>query len=165
MAAESYLESEDSAAARQLVLAHHPGEARILGARQDFDPGHGSFGQFNRWEDRLREIVRAKGGPDEVLALLSTGNWGDVGQTVIYLRGEDADLRFHIDETKHASRVLTHEELQDLRGFLSVNSVEDLAPLNVSVADCTQYEYVHVTTHGGRRVFIHPAAPLCAVAR
>lgn len=155
MAAESYLESEDSAPARQLVLAHHPGEARILGARHNFDPGHCSFGQFNRWEDRLRKAVRADGGPDEVLALLSTGNWGDVGQVVIYIRGEDAELRFYVDESKYESSGLTGEELQELRGFLSDNSVEDLAPLNVSVIDCTLYEYVHVTTHGGRRVFMN----------
>ncbi len=155
IAAESYLESEDSAGARQLVLARHPRETRILGARQEFDPGHFSFEQFERWEERLQEAVRADGGPDELLALLSAGYWGDEGQSVIYIRGKKAELRFYRDETKFESRKLSDGEWRDLRGFLCDNSVEDLAPLNVLVHDGMQYEYVHLTRHGGRRVFMN----------
>ncbi|MCP4590544.1 MAG: hypothetical protein GY842_07360 [bacterium] len=154
-AAESYLESEDSTAARQLVLACHPGDARILGARQQFDPGHHSYARFERWEDRLREAVKADGGPDEIFALLSAGYWGDEGQRVVYVRGRNAELRFYRDETKHESRKLADKEWRDLRRFLSANLVEDLAPLNVQANDGIQYEYVHLTRHGGRRVFMN----------
>jgi hypothetical protein len=40
LAAENYLESEDSPAARKIVLAHHPNEAKILGARTFFESGN-----------------------------------------------------------------------------------------------------------------------------
>ncbi|MGI8883943.1 MAG: hypothetical protein ACR2IA_06845, partial [Pyrinomonadaceae bacterium] len=43
LAAERYLESEDSIEARNLVFAKHPNEALILGARTSFNPAKQSF--------------------------------------------------------------------------------------------------------------------------
>ena len=69
LAAERYLESEDSAEARKLILALHPGEALILGARDRFDPKPESQDDWIRWEERLREDVK-KNQADEIFATL-----------------------------------------------------------------------------------------------
>jgi hypothetical protein len=73
LAAERYLESEDSAPARRLIYDHHPGEIVILGARMDFDPGHVSYGEFDTWEKRLRDEMLGNNSPTEIYALLSAG--------------------------------------------------------------------------------------------
>src|SRR5262249_32291210 len=58
LAADRYLESEDSPEARKLVLSEHPGEAMIIGA--PFNPDRNN--EFNKWEEKLRETVRQKDG-------------------------------------------------------------------------------------------------------
>jgi len=155
LAAESYLESEDSAEARKLVLALHPGEALILGARQGFDPGHHTFGQFDNLENQLRDEVRKPDGDDEIFALLSAGYWGDAGQIVIRVRQGKAELFTYKDRSRLWRRALGADELKSLRAFIAENRVDDLAPLNTLVFDGMQYEYAHLTRDGGRRVFMN----------
>ncbi len=69
LAAERYLESEDSPTARKLILALHPTEALILGARGAFDQKPENQEHWIRWEDRLREDLK-KGQADEIFAAL-----------------------------------------------------------------------------------------------
>jgi hypothetical protein len=155
LAAERYLESEDSPAARQLVYDQHPGEALILGARQDFDPGHDSYEAFDEWEKRLRDEVRGKDGPEEIYALLSAGYWGNAGQVVIRIRPDKAELSIHAGAKQPKVRTLAPDELKGLRSFVSDNRIDDLPPLNIIVFDGIQYEYLHLTKKGGRRVFMN----------
>src|SRR5262245_60845989 len=75
LAAERYLESEDSAEARKLILAFHPGEALILGAWGRFYPKSEGSDDWTRWEDRLREDVK-KNQSDEIFATLEE-YWSD----------------------------------------------------------------------------------------
>src|SRR5262249_16012244 len=137
------------------VLALHPGEALILGARQEFDPGHYSFGNFDRMENELSDEVRKPDGDDEIFALLSAGYWGDAGQIVIRLRHGKAELFTYKDRSRFQRRALGEDELQDLKAFIAGNRVDDLAPLNTMVFDGMQYEYAHLTRDGGRRVFMN----------
>ena len=155
LAAETYLESEDSADARQLVLAAHPGEALILGARQGFDPGHGSFPAFDQLEDQMRGEVRQKDGPDEIYALLSAGYWGSAGQMILRVRQSNAELFLYSDPARYRRRILAGRELQTFKSFIAENRVVDLAPLNTMVHDGVQYEFVHLTKDGGRRVYMN----------
>ncbi|HKQ77803.1 MAG TPA: HEAT repeat domain-containing protein [Blastocatellia bacterium] len=155
MAAESYLESEDGAEARKLVLAQHPAEALILGARQEFDPGHHSFAQFDHLENQLRDELRKPDGDDEIFALLSAGYWGDAGQIVIRIRQGKAELIIYKERSRFQRRALGADELQALKAFIAENRVDDLAPLNTMVHDGIQYEYAHLTRDGGRRVFMN----------
>ncbi|HEY8460135.1 MAG TPA: hypothetical protein VIM99_07125, partial [Blastocatellia bacterium] len=155
MAAESYLESEDSAEARSLVLARHPGEALILGARQSFDPGHHSFAQFDHLENQLRDEIRQPDGDDEIFALFSAGYWGDAGQIVIRVRQGKAEIFAYRDDSRFWRRALGADELRSLKAFIAENRVDDLAPLTTRVFDGMQYEYAHVTRDGGRRVFMN----------
>jgi hypothetical protein len=155
LAAERYLESEDSPAARQLVQDLRPGEVRILGAREHFDPGHDTYEQLNDWEKRLREEIRAKDGPEEVYALLSAGYWGNAGQLIIRMRRGEANLSVHGAEKQPSVRSLGAAELERLRAVVADNRIDNLPPLNILAADGIQYESVHLTKNGGRRVFMN----------
>ena len=155
LAAERYLEADDSPEARRLVLERHGGQARILGARMSFDPGHATFGQFEQLEDDLRREVLAKDGPEEVYALLSAGYWGSTGHRFVRLRDSEATLSVCTDAARCHERALTGSELNRLTTFLDENSFEDLGPLDHIVHDGMQFEYVHVSPAGGRRVFMN----------
>jgi hypothetical protein len=155
LAAERYLECEDGPAARQLVYDRHPGEALILGARQDFDPGHDGYEAFDTWEKRLTDELLGKDGPEEIYALLSDGYWGNAGQMVIHIRGDKAELSVHGGEKQSRVRSLSAAELKRLRAFVADNKIDDPPPFDAGAADGIQYEYLHLTKKGGRRVFMN----------
>lgn len=154
-AAGSYLECDDSPEARTRWQEQHRGEARILGALMRFDPGHFSFYQFSDLEAELRRRVLEKDGPDEVYALLSAGYWGDDGQCVIERYGDHAALMNEQGGGRYRTRDLSEKEFQSLRQFLTAHQIEELPPLNLSVLDGIQYEYLRLTRDGGRRVFMN----------
>jgi hypothetical protein len=155
LAAERYLESEDSPAARQFVYDHHPGEALILGARQEFDPGHNTYEVFDTWEKRLRHEILGKDGPEEVYALLSAGYWGNAGQRVVRIRGDKAEFAIHGGKKPPEVRALAPAELAQLRSCVAENKIDDLPPFTPIAYDGLQYEYLHLTKKGGRRVFMN----------
>jgi hypothetical protein len=152
---DAYLEAEDTPEARRLYLERHKGEARILGARQSFDPGHHSFSDFNNLEEQLRDDVRNAGEGNEVYALLSAGYWGNAGQVIVRAKLQDVEIVFVEDPARYYARRLAVDEWQDLQRFVHENHVDDLGPLNLAAWDGMQYEYVHLTRDGGRRVFMN----------
>lgn len=154
-AAERYLEAEDSAQARAMLLRRFKGEARIFGARMNHDPGHFSYGSLGEVQDQLRKQVLVAQKPLEIHALLSAGYWGDVGQVWVEVEGEKATLVNDQGGDRHRTRPLTAAELAELRAYVSQHRVDDLPPLTLPVDDGVQYEYVHLTAEGGRRVFMN----------
>ncbi|MGV3658823.1 MAG: hypothetical protein ACO1TE_01525 [Prosthecobacter sp.] len=153
--AERYLEAEDSAQARALLQRRFKGEARILGARMGFDPGHHAYGDLGKLQDMLRQRVLSAKKPLEIVALLSAGYWGDSGQIWIEIQGDKAALINDQGHERFRTRELTVAELAEVRGYLSQNQVDELPPLTLSVDDGVQYEYIHLTAEGGRRVFMN----------
>jgi hypothetical protein len=151
-AAEAYLIAEDSMAARTLVLSRHRGEAVILGARQEGDPGHNTYSAFDAMETQLQKAARDG---EEVYALLSAGYWGDAGQIVLRIRGGSATLTYATRAADKYERPFTPDELQKLREFVAASSIENLGPLDTRASDGMQFEYVHVSSDGGRRVFMN----------
>jgi hypothetical protein len=154
-AAERYLISEDSPEARALVQAIHPGDALILGRRQGHDPGHNTYRRFDESEEVLRDEVKSEDGPDEIVAMLSAGYWGDHGQFAIRRWPERTELRYDRDEARYYGRELSEAEWNDLTDFLVQRNFDNLPPLIASVFDGIQYEYVRVSRDGGRRVFMN----------
>jgi HEAT repeat protein len=155
LAAERYLEAHDSAEARVLLLRHHTGQARILGARMSFDPGHATYGVFDELEENLRQEILGQDGPHEIYALLSAGYWGGRGQRFIRVHDGSASFSVCPDPARCHERDLTAEELARLTDFLRDTDFENLGPLDHLVHDGMQYEYVHLTRDGGRRVFMN----------
>lgn len=154
-AAERYLEAEDSPQARSLLQRRFKGEARILGARMSFDPGHHAYGDLDRTQDMLRQRVLGAKQPLEILALLSAGYWGDAGQVWIEISADKATLVNDQGGQRFRTRELTAAELAELRAYVSQNQIDDLPPLNLPVDDGIQYEYIHLSADGGRRVFMN----------
>ncbi|MHC4251835.1 MAG: hypothetical protein ACYS9X_22170, partial [Planctomycetota bacterium] len=159
-AAERYLESEDSPEARRLVLSRHAGECRIIGAFQDDDPGWLTYLGFGAAEDHMRKQVKRPDGPEEIYALLAASSWGPCEQVFVCRRGEGAKIIVYDREGEPASRQLTKDELEGLQSFILERRVDDLAPYNIQAMDGVEYEYVHLTRAGGRRVYMNnPGCP------
>jgi hypothetical protein len=154
-ALDGYLQANDSPEARRFYLERHKGEARILGARQSFDPGHHSFRDFDKLEEELRDETRDAETGSEIYALLSAGYWGNAGQIIIRASAKDAKIMYIEDRARYYSRTLTGAEWQQFQNFLTDNHIEDLGPLNLAAWDGMQYEYVHLARDGGRRVFMN----------
>jgi len=153
--AEAYLESEDSAAARELVLTRHKGDAKILGARSEFDPGHHTFPEFDRFESQLQSELKEAKDSMEVYALLSAGYWGSAGQIMVRVKGEQAELMYIHDSARYSVRILNPQEWSGLKKWLDENQTDQIGPLNLAAFDGMQYEYVHLGRDGGRRVFMN----------
>jgi len=154
-AAEEFLISDDSPEARRLVFARHPGEALIIGARQSYDPGHHSFGDFDALEDQLKDEFRDSASGGETYALLSAGYWGNNSQVLLRVSNGAAELMYINDRARYMVRTLTAQEWSTLRDWLDQNQVDDLGPLNMAAFDGMQYEFLHFSRNGGRRIFMN----------
>ena len=152
---EAFYESDDSSVARKLLLDHHKGEALILGAREVFDPGHHSYDDFNQLEAQLQDEIKTTETGSEVYALLSAGYWGSAGQIILRVHQGGAEIMYANDPARTLKRTLTMEELHSFQQWMTANQSEDLGPLNQRVYDGMQYEYIHLTRDGGRRVFMN----------
>jgi hypothetical protein len=161
LAGERYLESEDSSEARKILWARRPGEALILGAWTMFFPKESRFRHIQLWEDKLRAEVKNGNGPDEIFALhgelfgISPNNAIFGNSMIIRIRGGRASLVWQRDPAREQYRELTTNELEELKSFISIHSIDDLGPLfewghHISY----KYEYLHLTRDGGRRVFM-----------
>lgn len=154
-AAEEFLIADDTAEARRLVFARHPGEGLIIGARQSYDPGHHSFRDFDALEDQLKDEFRNSVPDGETFALLSAGYWGNNGQVLLRVSNGAAELMYINDRARYMVRTLTAQEWSSLHDWLEQNHVDDLGPLNMAAFDGMQYEFLHVSRNGGRRIFMN----------
>lgn len=154
-ASEEFLISDDTPEARRLILARHPGDALIIGARQSYDPGHHSFGEFDALEDQLKDEFQNAASGNETYALLSAGYWGNNGQILVRVSHGTAELMYINDRARYMVRTLTAQEWSSLRDWLDQNHVDDLGPLNMAAFDGMQYEFLHLSGSGGRRIFMN----------
>ena len=155
-AAESYLEFEDSAEARRLIYARHPGEARILGERHD---------QFSESqvaplaEEALRRELREQKGLDAVYAMIAAPGARNNG-LIVRVRGGRAEASLHSTEGRRRVRWLTESELGELRSFTVRQEVEDLPAESRAIGTRARdeigvsYEYLRITREGGRRILL-----------
>lgn len=171
-AAELYLESEDSAEARSIVLALHPNEAKILGATVAFYAPNSLAGS-----PYLATLFATFGGNSTVYGLSGVGKLlGDPAEkklqneikTDLSLQGvygyESNYVRIYKDkvvysweedEARYRERTLSKDEFDRLRSYLAQNRVDELAPFLSSCDSdpCGSEELVMLSRAGGRRVF------------
>jgi hypothetical protein len=153
-AAEAYLTAEDSPEARRLVLALHEGQAVILGESVPDAAGHGNLAVISGLEKRLQEEARAG---LEIYALLSAGYWGDDGQIVLRIGPDSAELTYAADPARDHLREIPRSELGEFCGSIASSGIEEAGPLFIGDDDNVQYEYLHITKAGGRRVVLGSA--------
>lgn len=173
LAAERYLEAEDSLAARNLVLANRPNQASILGARQAFftgnkvsyDPtvlsslfesvnGLGFWsedsGVFNKSEQKLQKEIKEDANLSAIFGVLPEAA---TGHQLIRVYKDRIVYTYYEDEARYRERVLTSKEYEDFYRFLLENNIDGLPGTNNSCEDCTAIEFVMFGKNGGRRVF------------
>lgn len=179
LAAERYLESEDSPAARQIVLAAHPNEAKILGARMAFTPDGGGAGGYqtplpelfgsvdeifkkfpayyfygysvdDTLEKRLQKEVKEN---QELLGVYSyDDNFVRIYKDKIVFSWQD-------DPARYRERNLTADEFDVLKNYLASQRVDELPPFLSACPECQPKELLMLGRAGGRRVFVR-AEPL-----
>ena len=158
LAAERYLESEDSPAARQLILARHPDDALILGGAPDFDPKRKNEDDWIKWEEALRDVVK-QGQAEEVFGeyqvYYSDAAAPDRKSFEIHVRHAQATACRRKDEARKECRALSPEELSELRSLFEEIHFDDVKPLSLpgSGYGGTVQKFVRLNKNGGRRVY------------
>jgi hypothetical protein len=156
-AVESYLEVEDSAAARKLVIAKHPGKALILGDIYRLGEDQHRHQTVQRWEEMMRREILSPNGVDEIYALMILSTPLDFSGVVIRVKGRKAELSLGEVEGRRRIRQLADTEIQELKDFTSRQDVDDLGPQSWEGVDrgvTPNYVYLRVTREAGRRVLL-----------
>ena len=178
MAAERYLESEDSLEARKLVLARNKGAAKILGARTAFIPDvksiydspalselftsvsgeyfrTGKSAELGKREDALRKELADDPSMLAVYALLTPA---DSGHYVVRLYEDRAVFTYYENEARYRERTLTPKEYEGFYDFLIQNNIDAVKPdIGICEHQCDPGEFVMFGRDGGRRVYYESA--------
>ncbi len=178
LAAERYLESEDSPEARQIILAKYPNQAKILGATTYFgenreifndevmtalfrsvinvqavspyDFFYGESENIRRKEKKLqKEILET---PD-LLGVYAYNN------NFVRIYGDKVMFSFAEDESRYRERYLTEAEFNNLKNYLAANRVDELVPFLSYCEECAEKELLMLGRQGGRRVYMRGEQP------
>lgn len=176
LAAERYLESEDSLGARNLVLARHKGEALILGARDSFNPAKQSFSNdynsplyklfatvsnnfsfssdFNELEKSEKELRREIIENNNLTAIYAHLPDSEFGQSVVRIYKTHATFTRSDDKARFKEKKISKEELEKFLQALAENNVNEFVPKIVNCHhDCYKREFLSLNRGGGRRIF------------
>lgn len=175
LAAELYLESEDSPQARAVILAKYPNQAKILGATTHFGNSEGAtdnqfisalFRSVNNisWLDQYyiadeyenvektekklqKEIISSP----ELLGVYAYDN------NFVRIYNDRIMYSFAEDDSRYRERYLTPAEFDNLKNYLVANRVDEqlpfLSPCGEEMA-CTDKELLMLGRQGGRRVYL-----------
>ncbi len=174
-AAERYLESEDSAAARSIVLSRHQGEARVMGATSAFfvngaadtssemlsvlyaslgddSLNKGWYGSGNDEDIRVFEKSvqdEIKKTPDLIAMYAYDGNY-------IRIYKDNAIYSFDEDSSRYRERPLDKHEFDEIKAYIHDNKLDELPPfLNCGGEYCEAKELLMLGKNGGRRVYVN----------
>lgn len=153
-AAKTYLWSIDSSKARHILQTKYK-SSLILGAREQTDSVHDLDGQFSEWENKLKKEMDSNKDLIDIFACLTSGGWGDQGQTVIRLFKDKTTLTFYEDEQNTWTRILKKNELHSLLQFLDKSKFEQRPPYSPGIFDGLQREYFRVNKKIAIRVFMN----------
>ena len=179
LAAERYLEANDSPAARELILAKYPDQAKILGARASFNPTdqkgfvsealfelfqnvsgtylNDDFEAMRNAEDRLKQEVLENKNLKDVYAFLLDA---DRGHLVVRVYDDKTTLTVYDDPARYVERELNSKELEALLSNYRTNAVAEAVPTvkmcggHHGYVACFQQSFVALNRAGGRRIFV-----------
>jgi hypothetical protein len=178
LAAERYLESEDSPEARGIVLAQHPNEARILGARTAFVAGvtdpdagggfflpftHSLFVSVDRKYEKFppyfffnfaNDVSTERKLQKEVIENPELYGIYSYDKNFIRIYKDKAVFSWQDDPARYRERLLTVEEFEALKNFLAAQNVDELPPFLSGCPGCEGKELLMLGKVGGRRVFV-----------
>ncbi|MEQ1764783.1 MAG: hypothetical protein ABL984_16760, partial [Pyrinomonadaceae bacterium] len=174
MAAERYLESEDSHEARAVILAAYPNQAKILGATTVFNvpgleatPGvflRDVFASVNPYfgaeeyaylpfmqtgetetEKRLQNEVKSK--PD-LLGVYS------FDKQFVRIYADRAVFSWEDDPARYRERTLEPLQFESLKAYFASSRVDELPPFLACSSECESKQLLMIGKTGGRRVFV-----------
>ncbi|MDQ2747564.1 MAG: hypothetical protein M3T96_09910, partial [Acidobacteriota bacterium] len=174
LAAERYLETEDSPAAQNFVLATHPNEAKILGAKKLFVPDDAPVGNsiflsalfaslddsgdtpvyfydvfsdnLAAGEKKLQKEVR------ESQDLLGVYAYDD---NFIRIYKDKAVFSWQTDKARFRERDLTKGEFEGFKNYLAGERVNELSPFFSECGEeCQEKELLMLGRNGGRRIYL-----------
>jgi hypothetical protein len=153
-AAENYLWVEDSAEARKLILARHPGEAYILGDLTAVGAEPNLAG-IRGWEESLRQEIRSQNGLEAIYAVLRKYSAENFAGVIVRVRDGKAELSVYETEGRRNARWLTADEFEELKRFTARSEIEGLGPesyIEETEQSRLNFEYLRLTKDGGRRI-------------
>jgi HEAT repeat protein len=174
MAAERYLESEDSHEARASILAMYPNQAKILGATTVFNvpgleatPGvflRDVFASVNPYfgaeeyaylsfmqageaetERRLQNEVKTK---PELLGVYS------FDKQFVRIYADRAVFSWEDDPARYRERTLEPQQFESLKAYFASSHVDDLPPFLVCSSECESKQLLMIGKTGGRRIYV-----------
>ncbi len=174
LAAERYLETEDSPAAQNFVLAMHPNEAKILGAKKVFLPDDApatssSFlpalfasieslsGIENYYYDESADDLaggekRLQKELKEDAELLGVYTYDD---NFIRIYKDKAVFSWQSDKARFRERDLSKEEFEGFKNYLASENVNELPPFYTGCEEsCEEKELLMLGRNGGRRIYL-----------
>ncbi|MGI8786215.1 MAG: HEAT repeat domain-containing protein [Pyrinomonadaceae bacterium] len=174
LAAERYLESEDSAEARTIVLSLHPNEAKILGATAYFVADNGFIPNnfflqalFSSVDESLANVVFYDSADDVKAVEKKLQKEVKENQELLgvyaydknYIRiyKDKAVFSWEEDPARYRERDLKPEEFGNIKSYLAAERASDLAPFLSDCGgedDCAGKELLMLGRQGGRRVFV-----------
>lgn len=175
LAAERYLESEDSLEARKLVLTHHKGEAVILGARDSFNPAKKTefspmlvnlfasvnnsyanslhpektaFVEIDKFEDKLRNEIKTNADLQEVYTIFPS--------YIVRVYRDRVVFTWLENDARYREGILKKKEFDELKQFLDASKLEETPPIFGGCHhNCGIFEYARFNRDGGRRFFAY----------
>ena len=180
IAAEKYLESEDSPEARQIVLSLYPNKAKILGARSYFGQSGALGGMM--MQELFASVYEYIGRDAYYFLLLESSDDDELKETEKKLQNEVLDnqellgiyayddnfIRIYKDRAvfsweenvaRYRERVLEKDEFDNFKAYLASQKVDELVPFLGTCSGCSAKELVMLGRGGGRRVYVR-ADPL-----
>jgi hypothetical protein len=145
------------AEARKLVLARHPGEARVLGDLTAFSEDDDYIETTRNGEDALRKEMRSRNAPEAIYAVFHSYLPENTDGVIIRVRGGKAEMSVHETVGRRNVRSLTDDEFEELRSLTSRQEIEDLGPESYIAENEKprwKYEYLRLTKDGGRRIVL-----------
>ena len=174
-AAERYLESEDSPAARAIVLARHPNEARIMGATSAFyvegaPPATSEYlwALYSSLGNNFLYYGWSGSGNDDQLAAIDKQLQREVLEAddlvgvyayerhYIRIYKDRVMFSWDEDDSRYRERPMAKDEFDEIRRYLTVNNVDELPPfLSCGGEYCNARELLMLGRAGGRRVYMN----------
>lgn len=174
IAAERYLESEDSAKARAAVLALYPNQAKILGATTTFNvsgvesvPGiflRDVFSSVNPYfgAESYAYLTFMQETDAEVEKRLQKEVTTDPNLLGVYafdrhfvrIYADKAVFSWEDDPARYRERVFEPQQFDSLKNYLAGSNVDTLPPFLVCSSDCDSKQLLMIGKAGGRRVFV-----------
>ena len=172
LAAERYLETEDSPEAQSLVLAVHPNEAKILGAKKIFIPDDAPMTNsqflpalfasvetssdtrnYYDYQDELaadeKKLQKEVKENQELIGIYAYND------NFIRIYKDKAVFSWQSDKARYHERDLSKEEFDGFKAYIASERVNELPPFFSDCKEtCVEKELLMLGRNGGRRIYL-----------